>query len=264
MARFEFKWGHGVVRFVYFFNYPKEIELEVGEKWYFEQHVAQVKKLPGIIRYHTWRGLPAIKWGTYNPWDRFVRMSEIAFENLELCLNATTRNSALWSDKGFRELESAITDEEPQFDLLRDVPVQQYKYASLLPQFVGGEPEYDASDDTFMDVYMFNYRVPLVDGEDWYLGHHTREGRHSKQLGNRHYQTWKILRVPEEKDSALRPNQFYRLTELGLPEFLRSGWPPGAQQPRSYMTFTPSPVGEVIGQWRNILIDPAKVQDLLK
>jgi hypothetical protein len=264
MAHFEFKWGNGVVRFVHFFNYPQEISPEASEKWYFEQHVPEVKKLPGIIRYRTWRGLPSIKWYTYDPWDRFVRMSEIAFENLELCLSATMLNPAPWSDRGFREFECAILDEEPQYDLLRDVPVQQYKYASLLPKFAGGEPEYDISDDTFMDIYMFNYKVPLVDGEDWYLGHHTREGRHSKQLGNRHYQTWKILRVQEGKNSLLKPNRFYRLTELGLPEFLRSGWPPGTPRPRSYMTFTQSPLGEVIGEWRNILIDPARAQDLLK
>ena len=141
--------------------------------------------------------------------------------------------------------------------------MQPYKYASLMPKFTGGESLYDESDDTFMDIYMFNHRVPLVDGEDWYLGHHTREGRHSKQLGNKHYQTWKTLRVPEEDNSPLKPNRFYRLTELGLPEFLRSGWPPGKPRPRSYTTFTQSPLGEVIGEWRNILIDPAKVEDLL-
>lgn len=264
MSRFEFSWGSGIVRFIHFFNYPEENSLEQGEKWYFEQHVPAVKKMPGIIRYRTWPGLPAIKWGTYDPWDRFSRMSEIAFENLESCLEATTRNSGLWADKMFRELECAIIDEEPQYDLLKDVPVQQYKYAPLLPTFVGGPPEYDDSDDTFMDIYMFNYQVPLVEGEDWYLGHHTREGRHSKQLGNRHYQTWKILRVPEEEGSVLNPNRFYRLTELGLPEVLRSGRPPGTPRPRSYMTFTQPPEGQVIGEWRNILIDPEQAQDLLK
>jgi len=61
MARFEFKWGRGIVRFIHFFNYPAEITLEAGEKWYFEQHVTAVKKLPGIIRYRTWRGLPPVK-----------------------------------------------------------------------------------------------------------------------------------------------------------------------------------------------------------
>jgi len=263
MSRFEFRWGKGVVRFIHFFNYPKEMTVEAGEKWYFEKHVPVAKKLPGIVRYRTWRGLPPVRFGTYDPWDRFTRLSEIAFENLEACLNATTRNPGLWADKGFRELDCAIIDEEPQFDLLKDVPVQQYKYAALPPNFVGGEPHFDEVDDTFLDIYMLNYKVPVADGEDWYLGHHTREGKISKQLGNRHYQTWKTIKVPEEPGSTLKPNRFYRLTELGLPEMLRSGSPPDPNRPRSYMTYTQSPLGQVLGEWRNILIDPDKFVDLL-
>jgi hypothetical protein len=253
-----------VVRFVYYFNYPKDKPLDEAEKWYKQQHVPEVNKLPGIISHRTWKGLPAIQWFTWDPWDRFNRLSEICFENLEMCLKATTRNPQLWSAPGFREIECAILDEEPQFDLLKDVPVQQYKHAHLLPKFVGGDPEFDESDDTFMDVYMLNYKVPVVDGEDWYLGHHTREGRISKQLGNRHYQTWKTLKVPEEKSSALKPNRFYRLTELGLPDYARGIRAPGWARPKSYMTFTQSPLGEVIGEWRNILIEPDKFEDLLK
>lgn len=266
MSRFEIKHGRGLVRFIHFFNYPKNIPVEDGEKWYFSQHAPRAGQLPGLVRFRTWRGLPPIKMWTYDSYDRFVRVSELAFENMELCLKATTRNPGLWrpymEDKpGFNELECVMVDEEPQFDLLKDVPVQQFKYLHLPPEYTGDEPDYDESDDTFLDIYMFNYRVSNADGEDWYLGHHTREGRISKELGRRHYQTWKSLDVPEEQDSPLKPNRFYRITELGLPDWAR-GIPRPGGNPKSFISFTRSPLGEVIYEWRNILIDPDQVQEL--
>jgi len=265
MSGFEIPHGRGLVRFIHFFNYPGNITVEEGEKWYFEAHVPNAEKLPGLVRYRTWKGLPPIAMWTYDPYERFARVSELTFENIEFCLNATTRNPKLWApsseDKpGFNELECAIVDEEPQYDLLKDVPVQQFKYLSQPPEF-SGEPEYDESDDTFLDIYMLNYSVSNVDGEDWYLGHHTREGRITKSLGRRHYQTWKILNVPDEEESSLMPNRFYRITELGLPDWAR-GIPRPGGTPKSFITFTQSPLGNVINEWRNILIDPKEVRNL--
>jgi hypothetical protein len=195
-------------------------------------------------------------------------MTELAFENLELCLNATTRNPKLWTPAkegtaGFNEVECVILDEEPQYNLVQDVPVQQYKYFAMQPKYTGGEPAYDDSDDVIMDIYMFNYSVPVIDGEDWYLGHHVREGRISKQMGHRHYDTWKTIRVPDEPNSPLKPNRFYRITELGLPATAQV-WPKPGDPPRARINYARSPLGNVLGEWRNIIIDPVKVQDLLK
>jgi hypothetical protein len=83
----------------------------------------------------------------------------------------------------------------------------------------------------------------------------------TKALGSRHYQTWKSLTVPEEQDSRLKPNRFYRITELGLPDWSRGIRRPGGN-PKSFVTYTRSPLGEVINEWRNILIDPAQVENL--
>lgn len=264
MSRFEIPHARGLVRFLCFFNYPEGVSAEDGDKWYFSQHVPEAKKLKGLVRFRTWKALPPIKMWTYDPYDRFARVSELAFENLEYALHATTRNPGLWAlgaDKaGFREIESILLDEEPQYDLLKDVPVQQYKYMQVPPKYTG-EPEVDQSDDNFLDIYMFNYKVPVVDGEDWYLGHHVREGRIMKQLGRRHYQTWKSITAPEEQGSTLRPNRFYRITELGLADWYRGAPRPGGP-PKSALVFTRSPLGEVIGEWRNILIDPKDVQNI--
>lgn len=267
--KFSFSYGRGVARFVYLFNYPEGISKEEGDKWFFNEHVPAVKKLPGIVRYKTWEALPPISMWTYDPYDRFERLVELVFTDFETCLDGTVRNPALWESgiegrPGFREFECLILDEEPQYDLLRDVPVQQYKYASMVPIYRAGEMMEDDSDDVIIDVYMFNYKphITLAQGEDWYLGHHVREGRHTKMYGHRHYQTWKPLHVPEVEGSNLHPNRFLRLTELGLPDYAVNGLPEGAPKP-AMLAYTQSPLGNVIGEWRNILIDPDKAQDLL-
>lgn len=268
--KFSFRCGRGVVRFVHMFNYPEGVSLEEGERWYLEEHVPLAKALPGVVRYHSWRALPPVGMWTFDPYDRFVRLTELVFTDMESCLNATVRNPDLWRSgvegrPGFRELECALLDEEPQYDLLRDVPVQQYKYINHPGRYTAGKMLDGDDDDVIMDVYMFNYapKFTTEEGEDWYLGHHTREGRITKRLGNKHYQTWRSLKVPAVEGSPLDPNRFYRLTELGLPPYAlgKADLKPGEKP--ALMIYTQDPSGQVIGEWRNILIDPDQVQDLL-
>ena len=268
MAPFEFNYGTGIVRFVHFFNYPEGVTVEDGEQWYLGEHVSQVQKLPGIIRYRTWRGLPPIPLFSPDPYDRFVRMSELVFENMALAQQATLGNASLWTaaaagNPGFGELECVFLDEQPQFDLTKDIPVQQYKYAALPLKYSGREPRYEDGEDAIILVYIFNYSVHVADGEDWYLGHHVREGKLSKQVGLRHYQTWIRLPTSDAPDNPLKPNRFYRLTELGFPASVQVG-PKEADRPRSRMLVTMSQLGNVMVDLRNILIDPKQVQDLLE
>jgi len=267
--KFSLSHGRQVVRFIYLFNYPEGISVEESEKWFFDEHVPAVKKMPGIVRYNTWKGLPPIRMWTFDPYDRFVRLVELVFSGMEDCLSATVRNPELWRSgvegrPGFRELECLMLDEEPQYNLLKDIPVQQFPYLSNPAKYTSGKMLEDDFDDVIIDVYMFNYnlKVSQTEGEDWYLGHHVREGRISKRLGNKHYQTWKTLKVSEEAGSALKPNRFYRLTELGLPPYALQDPPANAELP-AMLAYTQSPFGKVIGEWRNILIDPDKPQDLL-
>ena len=268
MASFEFNYGTGMVRFVHFFNYPEGMTIEDGEQWYFGEHVPQVQKLPGIKRYRTWRALPPTSVESPYPFDRFVRMSELAFENMALAQQATLGNASLWSaasagEPGFGEFACIFLDEQPQFDLTRDVPVQQYKYAALPLKFSGGEHQYEDGEDAIILVYMFNYSVSIADGEDWYLGHHAREGKLTKQVGLRHYQTWRMLRSSEEPDNPLKPNRFYRLTEEGLPTWTQVP-PKEGDPPRPKLLITMPPLGNVFDELLNIVIDPRQVQNLLE
>ncbi|MBT4161010.1 MAG: hypothetical protein HOC70_10435 [Gammaproteobacteria bacterium] len=267
MTPFEFNYGNGAVRFVHLFNYAEGVTVEDGEQWYFGEHVSQVKKLSGITRYRTWRGLPPIPVPSPYPYDRFVRMTELVFENMALAQQATLGNPSLWAaasagETGFGEFECAFLDEQPQFDLIKDMPVQQYKYAALPLKFSGGEHQYEEGEDALILVYMFNYCVSAADGEDWYLGHHAREGKLTKQVGLRHYQTWRTLPTPEEPDNPLKPNRLYRLTELGLPAAAQLLPKEGAPS-KPQLLITMSQLGNVFGDLLNIIIDPRQVQDLL-
>lgn len=116
-----------------------------------------------------------------------------------------------------------LSDPHPQYDLIRDVPAAHYPHMARPLDWSAGHrpvvPEPDGH-DMWRYVYFFNYRdgVPLDDGEDWYLGHHTREG---KQLpGLVHYVTWR-RRGPSHELAGLadEARRFVRYTELCFEDF---------------------------------------------
>lgn len=257
------------MRFVHLFNYAEGVSKKDGETWYLGDHVPKVRKLPGVVRYRSWRqvdfGIPYPSPGAPTPFDQFVRRSELCFENLEIALKALRSTPALWAPSregvpGFKEFECMFLEEEPEFNLLQDAPHQQYKYMTLPLWWPKGRPPFDDAEEIFIDSYCFFYvpEVTFADGEDWYLGHHTREG---KQLsGMKHYRTWRTIRVPEEPGSPLRPNKWVRLTELGMAP---SAYKATMVNDETRIRFTPSPLGRVIGGWLNISIKLNLVDDLL-
>jgi len=257
-----------LVRFVHFFNYAKGVSIKDGEKWYLEEHVPRVRKLPGVVRYLSWRAEEPISLPSPDRYDRFVRRTDLYFKDMDMCLGGTTGNPGLWMASvdgipGFGEFECLYLEEEPQYDIMRDVPPQQYKYMATPMKISGPAPEFEDSEDVIYDTYFFYYKpeISVVDGEDWYLGHHVREAKILKQVGRRHYKTWKALRIPEKPDSPLHPNRWYRMTELGLSLPVRWWSNAGPEGPRFEMTRPPQ--GNVWGGWRNIVIKPEPVQDLL-
>ena len=249
-----------MIRFVYLVNYAEGVSKEDGETWHLNEHVPQVKRLPGIVRYRSWPqvdvGIPYPSPGAPTPHDQFVRRSELCFENLESGVQSVMADPQLWASSkegvpGFREFECMFLEEQPQYDLLRDAPQEQYKYMSLQLMWPKGRPEVDDTAEIFINSYCILYPsgISIADGEDWYLGHHTREG---KQLpGMQHYRTWRTIRVPESTDAPLRPNKWYRLTELGMsPEAYRMTM----VDDEARIRFTTSPLGNVLGGWLNISI----------
>jgi hypothetical protein len=262
-----------MVRFVHLFNYAKGVSAKDGEAWYLDRHVPRVRKLPGVVRYRSWQAVEVpkdINAGLPTPSEQFVRRSEVCFDDLEAAWKVVMGNPSLWRPSqegrpGFREFECMFLDEEPQYNLLQDTPQQQYKYMSMPLWWPKGRPQVDETEDIVINSYCLFYGpgISTADGEDWYLGHHTREG---KQLpGVRHYRTWKTIRVPEEPKSSLQPNKWFRLTELGLSFNAYRATMINAE---TRIRFEPSPLGpvlwQVIGGWLNIFIKLQDVQDLLK
>lgn len=251
-----------MIRFVYFFNYTEGISLKDGETWYLTKHVSAVKELPSIINCRSWKqwdaGIPFPSPGAPAPFNQFVRRTELVFIDKQQGIKAIRDNQSLFaptteSTIGFRECECMFLDEEPEFNFLRDVPYQHYKYITLPLWWPKGRPQVEENDEIFIDSYCFSYSpgITWTDGEDWYLGHHTREG---KQLpGIRHYKTWRVIKLPDNDWSILKLNKWDRLTELGM-------------SPRAFkitmvdddtrIRFTQSPISRsgVIRGWLNISI----------
>lgn len=258
-----------MIRFIHHFNYSPGVSRADGEAWYLGWHVPRVRELPGVLRYRSWPqvnvGIPYPSAGAPTPHDQFVRRTELGFESVKAWEIAYRRAPELWNPApkgrpGFGEFECMLIGEEPEFDLLRDAPPQHYKYMTLQLWWPKGRPEVDEDEEIFIDSYCFFYapKVSFSDGEDWYLGHHTREG---KQLpGMRHYRTWRTIGAAEEPGSPLRPNRWARLTELGMGP---KAYIANMVNDETRIRFTWSPLGNVIGGWMNISIKPDLMDDFL-
>lgn len=254
---------------MHLFNYAAGVSESDGEAWYFEKHVSQVKKLPGIVRYRSWKQwearIPYPSPGAPTPFNQFVRRTELCFADMSQALQSVLQNQHLWipsdqSTPGFREFECMFLNEEPQYDLLRDVPPQHYKYIDTPLWWPQGPPKVDWDEEIFIDSYCLNYRskIGFQDGEDWYLGHHTREG---KQLpGLKHYKTWRTLKVSLPPGSNLQPNKWARLTELGMGP---SAYKATMVDEDTRIRFAQGTLGTVIGGWINISIKLDLFDDLL-
>lgn len=86
-----------------------------------------------------------------------------------------------------------ISDASPEYDLLRETPPQHIPYLDQPIAWKHGhgpQRREPTGDDLVRYTYFFRYRedVSWEDGEDWYIGHHTREGKMLPNLV--HYVTW--------------------------------------------------------------------------
>jgi hypothetical protein len=220
------------------------------------------------VGYRSWAGfdagIPYPSNGAPTPHDQFVRRSELQFEDVGSAIHALKGSVDLWAPAadgrpGFREFECMLLQAEPQYDLLRDAPPQHYPYMTMPLSWPKGPPEFDDRAEIFIDSYCIGYRrdVSLAAGEDWYLGHHTREG---KQLpGMKHYRTWRTIQIEDELPAPLALNKWDRLTELGMSA---DAYRAAMVHDETRIRFTPGYV-DVIGRWLNIDIKPGPGEDLL-
>jgi hypothetical protein len=160
------------------------------------------------------------------PLNDWAGLVEVHLDDLSVVTGPLAARARAEMGGRFTALRGIVSTVSEEYDLRRDVPAQQHPYAteSITWKTVpppAGEP--GDTDDLWRYVYFFRYKdgVPWVEGEDWYLGHHTREGR---QLpGLRRYVTWRRRRCDAltGEDAALF-NGFARYTELCFETF--EGW----------------------------------------
>jgi hypothetical protein len=212
------------VRYTYFVRRSDSIPTDLADETYRSTVFPAEQAIPGVLQIESARALavdqPADVRRSLN---EVVRMTSIWFDDEAAwqaghvpLLEATTGRLG--------PTEGILTADGPQYDLLRDTPPQHYPYATMpLDWRLGRAPEVDEPDgqDLWRYVYFFSYPGDLsfAAGEDWYLGHHTREG---KQLpGLVRYTTSKRLGPPrpDHGDPARSAREFVRFTELCFESF---------------------------------------------
>lgn len=191
-------------------------------------------KVPGVSRVTWWR-------------SRVVPQPEEVRRSLNLVSGMATlevSDSAVLASRLLPELRrmrdegdltlvrGLVSSTAPEFDLLRDTPFQHLPYATLPVEWkLGRRPSVPepTGEDLFRYVYMFRYRdgVSFDEGEDWYLGHHTREG---KQLpGLVRYLTWRRTqrRLLAEFDDLLGLVRYTELCFESFEDWYRACYPQG-------------------------------------
>jgi hypothetical protein len=126
------------IRMIFFLRYPDEVPIEDGERWYFDVHTEEAKRQAGLVRYRTWKALPAPEGVPGRPLEalnRWVRLSELGYPSWDawresIVTNALPYTAAPWADPAKVQRgasasyisEIILLGDTPQYDLLREVP----------------------------------------------------------------------------------------------------------------------------------------------
>lgn len=203
--------------FVYFFRYDDGF----NEEWYRVQRLPRERSITGVESIRSWHTLHAERDSApLRPLNNYDRLTEIRFSGLDAITSALCSLDSFWQAehrRGLSRFHAIAVPNEPEYDLRRDVPAQHYPYLAMPIRWrTGKEPEAPEPQGTAMAKYMYFFGYPkqanLRASEDWYLGHHTREG---KQLpGLLRYLTYRHLPIPDLAAYLPEAATFYRFTEL--------------------------------------------------
>ena len=205
--------------------------------WHRDEWLPGLLELPGVSRViaHDARSAPQPP-DVSRPLNAWAGVVDVQVDDPAVVAGHVLPRVGAVLGERFSELRGLLTTVRYEYDLRRDVPAQQYPYLGERVSWKDAPPtsgEPGDSPDLWRYVYFFRYRddVSWPDGEDWYLGHHTREG---KQLpGLRRYVTWLRRRCDVlGKDQARLFNGFNRYTELCFQSFEEWHAATHAQGPR--------------------------------
>lgn len=108
------------LRWVVLMRYPDGVSIEEGEKWYLEVHAEEAKKLPGLLRYASYRAVEDSP--IRSPW---VRVTELWFKDYDAWRKAVLETNMdytppPWARDGGRWTEAVTTfiPYEPDVDFL--------------------------------------------------------------------------------------------------------------------------------------------------
>lgn len=119
-----------MIRWLYVFNYPEGVPVADGERWYLGTHTQEAKRMAGrgLVGYRTWPALtpPDDVSSAIRP-PSFARCTELVFEDWDGFRSAVVDSDISYTPpaygpKGF-VYQTMFIEDEPQYDLLRDVPV---------------------------------------------------------------------------------------------------------------------------------------------
>ncbi len=190
------------------------------DSWYVNDRLRRELAIPGVDQIRSWRTLFAER-QVYRPPNEFDRMTEVRFRTLKDAESAFCTDKSPWQEKnrdGFGLFEGIVVGATHEYNLLADVPPQQYPYLNMPMVWRTGRPaDIPVPETTTLVKYMYFFRyrddVDIRLGEEWYLGHHTREG---KQLpGIQTYITWRRRSIPGLENFIPEIAKFYRCTEIG-------------------------------------------------
>lgn len=191
-----------MIKRVFAFKYADGRPVDEMENWYLDQHTQLAKKMPGIVRYVTYKAVLHAGMDVF-PSPQFYRWTEIWWDNmgsLERALQSPERNATL--------KDNILPDGSSRFSHFRSATVGEG--ADIL------HPQRTPVDDSPMrgkpavkTLFIFNYHQDstMADSEKWYFGQHTQIAK--KMPGLLHYVTYKVITSPADSDPG-----FLRLTEL--------------------------------------------------
>lgn len=194
-----------MIKRLFLFNYRPEFCGEAGENWYLEQHTQVAKKMPGIVKYVTYKAV--VNTGrAYTPAPNYCRLTEIWWKDLESVEAAMVSDAgkAAWKDNkwpggGFKYQEFKSATVANPIDLLysnRDTETTEWLNE------MSGRP-------AVKYILTFNYPADMNfhEAEKWYLEGLVPVAR--KMPGILRYVTWRSIQLSGEKAP-----EFTRLTEV--------------------------------------------------
>ena len=108
-----------MIRWVWLTGYPEGVPAEEAEKWLLQVHAREVRSVPGVRKYLTWKVLDI----PGRP-SKFARVMEVWYDDLESWQRAP-RSQYIKSKEPWGIpliAEPVCIDEKPEYDLLKEIP----------------------------------------------------------------------------------------------------------------------------------------------